>query len=64
MDSKKKSLYKTLTWHLLHITMVAIIGFIVTGSLHIAAILASAEFLWESVMYFLHERLWAKWGKK
>lgn len=64
MDTKKKSLYKTLTWHALHLFMVALIGFIVTGSVKIAAILASAEFIWESGMYFVHERVWAKWGNR
>lgn len=64
MESKKRSLYKTLSWHLLHVTMVAFIAFIVTGSFKIATILASAEFLWESFAYFIHERIWAKFGKK
>jgi uncharacterized membrane protein len=44
--------------------MVALVAFVVTGSVKIAAILASAEFLWESTVYFLHERAWAKFGYK
>lgn len=63
-ETKKKSLYKTITWHTLHICAVATISFIVTGSVKIAAILASAEFVWESFMYYFHERFWAKFGKK
>ena len=62
MDSTKKSLYKTISWHALHMFMVASIAFIVTGSVKIAAILASAELIWESFAYFLHERVWAKLG--
>lgn len=64
MESAKRSLYKTLSWHGLHLFMVALIGFIVTGSFKLAAILASAEFVWESGMYFVHERIWAKLGHK
>lgn len=64
MESTKRSLYKTLSWHTLHLFMVASVAFIVTGSVKIAAILASAEFLWESTVYFIHERLWAKFGHK
>lgn len=64
MESAKKSLYKTISWHLLHLFMVAIVAFIITGSVKIAAILASAEFLWESTVYFIHERAWARWGNK
>ena len=63
-DSRKKSLYKSLSWHILHITMVATIAYVVTGSVAIAAILASAELVWESVAFYLHERAWAKFGKK
>ena len=64
MESTKRSLYKTLSWHALHLVMVALVAFIVTGSVKIATILASAEFIWESTVYFLHERVWAKFGHK
>ena len=64
MESAKRSAYKTISWHLLHMFMVALTALIVTGSMKIAAILASAELIWESFAYFLHERAWAKFGKK
>lgn len=64
MESHKRSFYKTISWHLLHITIVSIIAFVVTGSVKLAAILASAELLWESGAFYLHERAWAKFGKK
>lgn len=64
MESNKKSIYKTLSWHILHVTMVTIVAYLVTGSIHIAAFLASAELIWESFAYFLHERVWAKLGNK
>jgi uncharacterized membrane protein len=44
--------------------MVGLIAFIVTRRLDIAAILASAELIWESFAYYAHERVWAKFGKK
>lgn len=64
MDSAKRSLYKTISWHILHIITVATIAFIVTGSVKIAGILASLEMIWESFAYFAHERVWAKIGNK
>jgi uncharacterized membrane protein len=64
MESSKRSLLKTVTWHLLHIFMVGLVAFLVTRRLDLAALLASLEFIWESAMYFVHERLWAKWGQK
>lgn len=64
MESNKRSIYKTISWHALHIVMVASVAYIVTGSVKIAAILASLEMLWESFAYYLHERAWARFGKK
>ena len=64
MESTKRSLYKAATWHTLHMFMVGTTALIVTGSIKIAAILASAELVWESVAYFTHERVWAKFGHK
>ncbi|MEY4331426.1 MAG: putative rane protein [Bacteroidota bacterium] len=63
-DSTKKSIFKTLSWHTMHVIMVGLIAYIVTKRLDLAALLASLEFVWESIMYFVHERLWAKFGKK
>ena len=60
MDSKKRSLYKAASWHALHLIMVASIAFIITGSVSIAATLASAELIWETAAYYLHERLWTR----
>lgn len=64
MESNKRSIYKTISWHILHVFMVATVAFVVTGSIHIAALLASLELLWESFAFYLHERAWAKFGKK
>ena len=76
MDSKKRSLKKTLSWPLVHFTFVA--GIIYFGS----KILYSNNILnekpeWEYIglyglvylslemtFFFLHERFWAKFGGK
>ena len=60
MESKKRSIFKALSWHSVHIVMVSSIGFVVTGSIKVAAILVSAEMLFESFLYFTHERIWAR----
>jgi uncharacterized membrane protein len=44
--------------------MVATIAYVVTGSVKIAAILASLEMLWETFAYYIHERVWIKFGHK
>ena len=64
MESKKKSLFKTITWQLVHMIMVAGTILILTGQWEIAGIAAIAELFWESALYFVHERVWAKFGHK
>lgn len=63
-DSKKRSLYKSITWQVVHMTLVAGTIYILTGEWEIAGIAAIAELVWETGAYYLHERAWAKWGKK
>lgn len=62
-DSKKKSLKKTISWQLVHMTLVAGTIYALTGKWEIAGIAAIAELLWESVAFYAHERAWARWGK-
>ena len=64
MESRKKSLFKTITWQILHMVMVAGTILILTGKWEIAGIAAIAELFWESALYFVHERVWAKLGNK
>lgn len=64
MDSAKRSLYKTISWQLVHMSFVAGTVFLLTGEWEIAGLAAIAELVWESAAYFLHERVWAKFGHK
>lgn len=70
MESTKKSLLKTISWPFVHFTFVA-------GIIYIASSLIYGEAEWEYVglyalmyislemiFYFLHERAWAKFGKR
>jgi uncharacterized membrane protein len=63
-DTNKKSLSKTITWYISHLTVATSVAFIVTKSIRISAILASAEIAWEAILFYSHERAWAKWGKR
>lgn len=64
MESKKRSVAKTISWQLVHMVMVAGTILLLTGEWEIAGIAAIAELFWESALYFTHERAWAKWGKR
>ena len=63
-DTNKKTLAKTITWYVAHLTVATSVAFIVTKSIRISAILASAEIAWEAILFYSHERAWAKWGKR
>jgi len=69
-DSAKKSLYKSITWPAIHILFVGTLVYLfekaITGEAHweyagsFAIIYTSCEMLG----FFLHERAWAKFGKR
>jgi uncharacterized membrane protein len=64
MDTAKRSLLKTMTWYASHLIMATSVAFIITGSVRMAATIASLEIVWESALFFTHERAWAKFGHK
>jgi uncharacterized membrane protein len=64
METNKRSLFKTVTWYTCHLTLATTVAYIITGSLKIAATLASLELVWEAALFYSHERAWAKWGKR
>jgi uncharacterized membrane protein len=63
-DSKKKSIVKSITWQLVHVSFVAGVIYFFTGEWEYAGLGALVYMGWESTAYYLHERAWAKWGKK
>lgn len=70
MESRKKSLLKTISWEAVHLIgvsgVIAAVTWFLTGEIEYeyATLGALVYILWESVGYFIHERLWAKFGKK
>jgi uncharacterized membrane protein len=69
-DSTKKTLAKTLSWETFHLIgvagIIAIVTYIMTGEAEYeyATLGALGYILWEALGYFLHERVWAKFGNK
>ena len=69
MDSKKKSLYKSITWPLVHMAFVGTLVYFfekaITGEAHweYAGGFAVIYTFCEMLGFFLHERVWAKFGK-
>jgi uncharacterized membrane protein len=69
MESKKRSMYKSITWPVVHILFVGTLVYffekIITGEAHweYAGAFAIVYTACEMVGYFLHERVWNKLGK-
>lgn len=45
-------------------SLVGVVALLVTHEWEVAGILALSELVWETAAYYLHERAWARWGKK
>jgi uncharacterized membrane protein len=63
MESNKRSIFKTASWYSCHLVIASLVAYLITGSKEQAGAIAGAEMIWESALFYLHERGWAKWGK-
>lgn len=63
MESKKKTSIKTISWETFHLVVIAGILYLFTGEWEYAGLGAIIYIGLESIGYFIHERLWAKFGK-
>ena len=61
---RKRSIAKTFTWRCLATTDTFIIGYFITGDLISATSIAGIEIFTKILIYYFHERTWAKvnWG--
>jgi uncharacterized membrane protein len=64
MESNKRSTIKTFSWETFHLVVLAGIIYIFTGEWEYAGLGAILYIAVESLGYYVHERLWAKFGKK
>jgi uncharacterized membrane protein len=64
MESIKKSWIKTISWEVFHLIVLAGIIYAFTGDWEYASIGAIFYIAVEAFGYYVHERLWAKFGNK
>ena len=64
MESTRRSIAKTLSWRLVGSSAVLLISFLLTGSLTTAGSIAATQLILNTILYFIHERIWNKiqWG--
>ena len=57
-ESRKRSVFKTITWRILATTDTFVISWIITGEWTLAGDIASIEIATKMYLYYMHERLW------
>jgi uncharacterized membrane protein len=64
-DKPKRSLIKTITWRITGSGATFGISYLISGNFAIAGSIASIQLVTNTVLYFIHERVWdrVKWGR-
>lgn len=63
-DSNKKTAWKTLSWETFHLVVIAGIIYVFTGEWEYAGLGAILYISIEAAGYYVHERIWARFGKR
>jgi uncharacterized membrane protein len=60
-----RSLLKTISWRILGTSITFGISWVVTGNFTIAGSIALIQLFFNTIFYFIHERIWNRisWGK-
>ena len=66
MDTPKRSLVKTVTWRITGSGATFAISYAISGNFTIAGTIASIQLVANTILYFIHERVWDKvtWGRQ
>ncbi len=66
MDSAQRIFTKSVTWQIMGLISMTIIGFVFTGSVTLGGGIAIVSSSLGFICYFLHELVWSniKWGRK
>ena len=59
----KVSVCKAITWHILGTLDTMVISYFLTGNIKVAFSIGSFEVFTKMVLYFIHEKVWAKWTR-
>jgi len=59
-DTKRKSVLKSVSWRLVGTIDTMVISYLITGQIKTALSIGSIEVVSKMVLYYFHERAWAK----
>tara|TARA_B100000085_G_scaffold282896_1_gene312417 strand:+ start:444 stop:656 length:213 start_codon:yes stop_codon:yes gene_type:complete len=60
MVSKKRHIFKTITWRIVGTLDTFLLSWLITGSIKIGAAISVVEIVTKMILYYLHERAWYK----
>lgn len=60
----QRTLKKTFSYYIMHISIAMLVGYIVTGNLMMALTLSLLEPTVQAVAFFFHEKVWNRKDKK
>jgi uncharacterized membrane protein len=60
MDTRRRTLGKTVSWYIVHNGMMFIVTCALTGSWELGVTIAILQTLGEAGLYYFHERIWAR----
>jgi uncharacterized membrane protein len=65
IETKKRSVVKTISWRLSGSASTFIISYLILGNIEIASSIAIIQVVANTALYYIHERIWNKinWGK-
>ncbi|MDW3118943.1 DUF2061 domain-containing protein [Roseovarius pacificus] len=65
METRKRTLVKAIVWNIIGLTVMALVGLILTGSVAVGGAMAVVNTVIGLTMYVLYERVWARisWGR-
>jgi len=61
MDSKLKSLLKTVSWRITATVTTVLIAYMILGDITPALAIGGIEFFAKMIIYYYHERAWTIW---
>ena len=59
VDTKKRTMVKTITWRITASLTTFLIAWILTGDILVGASIGSIEAIAKIFLYYFHERIWA-----
>jgi uncharacterized membrane protein len=64
-DQHRRSLVKTVSWRITGTGATFLISYLVLGNVMVAGSIAVIQLVANTVLYFVHERIWniVKWGR-